>query len=132
MSVPIEAVLHAEKCQRAERTLFDCFNLAIQPASALAVWLDRPGIVLAAYAGWIWTILEDLEPDRLEQCLSAIERTDDGQSPAMIRNQNAFTAWIRSERDLRLCPQWQAMIRDWVEPAEPAKGEFATKGGPQS
>lgn len=127
MSVPIEAVLHAEKCQRAERTLLDCFSLAIQPASALAVWLDRPGIVLAAYAGWIWTILEDLEPDRLEQCLSAIERTDDGQSPAMIRNQNAFTAWIRSERDLRLCPQWQAM-----EPAEPAKGEFATKGGPQS
>lgn len=109
MSATIPDELLKQKIESAEQATLNALIKAHRSAEALAVWLDKPGTFLALVTGFAWQVLEELEPERLEACLQSIERHDPGQSTAMIENQNAVAAWIRSERELRKCPAWQAL-----------------------
>lgn len=109
MSATIPDELLQQKIETAQQETLNALVKAHRPAEALAVWLDKPGRFLALVTGFAWQVLEDLEPERLEECLQSIERVDAGQSPAQIENQRAVAAWIRSERELRKCPSWKTL-----------------------
>jgi hypothetical protein len=118
MSATIPEELLRQKVEQAVQAALDALIKAHRPAEALAVWLDKPGIFLALVSGFAWQVLEELEPERLEAALQSIERHDPGQSAAMIENQRAVAAWIRSEREMRKCPQWQEMGGNEIPPSE--------------
>lgn len=81
-------------------------------AEALAVWHDKPGLFIAHATSWIWEVLKEVDPVRLEEVLASIEHVDDGQSEPMIRHQHAVCAWVRAERDLHADEQYQKLSND--------------------
>ncbi len=102
-------ITQEQRVEMVEASLLGRFIASFRDANRLVVALDKPGCFLAMVSGYIWSVLSELPPERLEAALCSIERHDPGQSPAMLAAQNAIVAWVRAERALQAAPAYQAL-----------------------
>ncbi len=84
----------------------------ITPGIELAVKQDKVGKFIAAVSAYTQAVLCDVKPERLEEALKDIERTDAGQGAAMVEVQRTICAWVRAEMGLIGDPAYVEMIEE--------------------